>query len=101
MQAFFVVFGFVWVFTFIYLAMVATVGFRLKALKLRGSARPTTPDFFDPAATFRLLGWLFSSGYRTLDDGLIRRLVPLIRVLFILLVPAILTMFAWGWALRR
>jgi hypothetical protein len=86
-------FGVVWVAAMAYVTTFFFVVVRIR--KLTGEAQG--PDDWlnvwrDPL-TVRYLGWIFSARHRALGDPLVSRLVPVVRALFLLAFPAILSLF--------
>ncbi|MBI2260810.1 MAG: hypothetical protein HYU62_04010 [Caulobacterales bacterium] len=87
------VFIFVWFCAMAYAFSALKLAMRVRHLKRRGEAADA-PDVFHPFDGVRGIVWLLTGRYAGLNDEAVTRWAGIARVLFILVFPMILALFA-------
>ncbi|NEX93654.1 hypothetical protein [Caulobacter sp. 17J65-9] len=77
-----ILFAVAWLVAMSYVGMLLVVGLRLEKLRASGRLPADTPAFLISSPLLPRLRWVYGDGHRTVDDALVSRLTPLIRVLF-------------------
>ncbi len=91
---FLVLFGVVWIAAMTYVAIMFFTVVRIRRLTGEAEGPNDWLNVWYRPQPIKYLRWIYSSRHRDLGDPLVSRLVPIIRVLFAVLLPAMLAIFA-------
>lgn len=93
-ETFFILFGVTWVFAMAYGLSAWRLLARVQRLKAEGKAGEAPDPLTNPLELFGYLGWLLGDRYGELNDDIVSRWAGIARVLFIVAMPLLVTVFA-------